>query len=120
VTDWFRVTVEDLQTGDKQVVEVAEGDYVINAFDPLCTCPEATFTFHPDRAACRARAFPLDPHPVLEIENIRALRTIVADLYPCEGFIPASTPEDGHVYECCGKVGRISRHETWCPIHRAD
>src|SRR5690348_1014831 len=33
---------------------------------------------------------------------------------------PASAPEDGHVYECCGKVGRISRHETWCPIHRAD
>jgi hypothetical protein len=32
VTDWFRVTVEDLQTGDKQVVEVAEGDYVINTF----------------------------------------------------------------------------------------
>ena len=25
-------------------------------------------------------------------------------------------PQDGHVYECCGKVGRISRHETWCPI----
>jgi hypothetical protein len=49
---------------------------------PLCTCPEATFTFHPDRAACRARAYPIDPHPVLEIEDIRALRTIVADLYP--------------------------------------
>lgn len=34
MTDWFRVTVEDLQTGDKQVIEVAEGDYVINAFEP--------------------------------------------------------------------------------------
>jgi hypothetical protein len=34
VTNWFRVTVEDLQTGDKQVIEVAEGDYVINAFEP--------------------------------------------------------------------------------------
>lgn len=32
MTDWFRVTVEDLQTGDKQVVEVAGGDYVINTF----------------------------------------------------------------------------------------
>lgn len=34
MTDWFRVTVEDLQTGDKQVIEVAEGDYVINTFEP--------------------------------------------------------------------------------------
>lgn len=25
-----------------------------------------------------------------------------------------SAPEDGHVYECCGKVGRISPHESWC------
>lgn len=25
-------------------------------------------------------------------------------------------PRDGHVYECCGKVGRISRHESWCGI----
>lgn len=23
--------------------------------------------------------------------------------------------EPGHVYECCGKVGRISRHYPWCP-----
>lgn len=49
---------------------------------------------------------------------------------PPEGFVPAGarvietddgvffdrTPQDGHVYECCGKVGRISRHESWCPI----
>jgi hypothetical protein len=34
VTAYFRVTVEDLETGDKQVIEVAEGDYVINTFDP--------------------------------------------------------------------------------------
>jgi hypothetical protein len=23
-------------------------------------------------------------------------------------------PHDGHVYACCGKVGRLSRHEQWC------
>lgn len=34
MTDWFRVTVEDLQTGDKEVIEVAAGDYVINTFKP--------------------------------------------------------------------------------------
>lgn len=28
-------------------------------------------------------------------------------------------PGDGHVYECCGKVGRISRHNPWCEIERA-
>lgn len=28
-------------------------------------------------------------------------------------------PEDGHRYRCCGKIGRISRHETWCPTNRA-
>ena len=27
----------------------------------------------------------------------------------------SDVPEDGHRYECCGKVGRISRHEAWCP-----
>lgn len=32
MTEWFRVTVEDLQTGDKQVIEVAGGDYVLNTF----------------------------------------------------------------------------------------
>ena len=26
----------------------------------------------------------------------------------------ATAPQDGHRYECCGKVGRISRHEPWC------
>lgn len=32
MTAYFRVTVEDLETGDKQSVEVAEGDYVLSAF----------------------------------------------------------------------------------------
>lgn len=32
MTEWFRVTVEDLQTGDKQEIEVAAGDYVVNTF----------------------------------------------------------------------------------------
>lgn len=53
---------------------------------PLCTCPEATFTSWPDPQACRdratARGFTVDPHPVLEIEDIRAMRSIVAGLYP--------------------------------------
>jgi hypothetical protein len=26
-----------------------------------------------------------------------------------------AAPEPGHVYACCGKTGRISRHESWCP-----
>jgi hypothetical protein len=25
-------------------------------------------------------------------------------------------PEPGHVYACCGKTGRISRHQSWCPV----
>jgi hypothetical protein len=49
---------------------------------PLCTCPEATFTFYPDRAGCRAKAYPIDPHPVLDLDDLHALRTFVADLYP--------------------------------------
>lgn len=32
MTAYFRVTVEDLGTGDKQSIEVAEGDYVLNTF----------------------------------------------------------------------------------------
>lgn len=56
------------------------------ATHPFCTCPEATFTSFPDRQACRdraaARGIAIDPHPVLEIEDIRAMRTIVAGLYP--------------------------------------
>lgn len=27
---------------------------------------------------------------------------------------------DGHVYECCGKVGRISPHAWWCPCQSDD
>lgn len=56
------------------------------AHHPFCTCPEVTFTSFPDRQACRdwatARGITLDPHPVLEIEDIRAMRMIVAGLYP--------------------------------------
>jgi hypothetical protein len=32
VTAYFRVTVEDLETGDKQAMEVAEGDYALLTF----------------------------------------------------------------------------------------
>jgi len=32
MTAYFRVTVEDLETGDKQVREIAEGDYVLSTF----------------------------------------------------------------------------------------
>lgn len=53
---------------------------------PLCTCPDGTFDFWPDPQACRdratARGFTIDPHPVMEIEDIRAMRSIVAGLYP--------------------------------------
>jgi hypothetical protein len=31
------------------------------------------------------------------------------------GLISGPLPEDGHTYACCGKVGRISRHNPWCP-----
>lgn len=53
---------------------------------PFCTCPDGTFDSWPDRQACRGRAaargIAIDPHPVLEIEDIRAMRSIVAGLYP--------------------------------------
>ena len=32
MTAYFRVTVEDLETGDKGVMEVAEGDYMLIPF----------------------------------------------------------------------------------------
>jgi hypothetical protein len=32
VTSYFRVTVEDLDTGDKQSMEIAEGDYLLIPF----------------------------------------------------------------------------------------
>jgi hypothetical protein len=31
---YFRITVEDLETGDKQVMEVSAGDYVVIPFAP--------------------------------------------------------------------------------------
>jgi hypothetical protein len=31
----------------------------------------------------------------------------------------AGQPHDGHGYACCGKVGRISRHEPGCPLYAA-
>lgn len=34
MTAYFRVTVEDLETGDKQVMQVAEGDYMLIPFEP--------------------------------------------------------------------------------------
>lgn len=53
---------------------------------PLCTCPEATFDFWPDRQSCRdrarARGIAIGPHPVIEVEDIRAMREVVAGLYP--------------------------------------
>lgn len=39
-------------------------------------------------------------------EEIARLRMELAEL--------KREPGDGHVYTCCGKVGRISRHEPWC------
>lgn len=32
MTAYFRVTVEDLETGEKQAMEVAEGDYMLIPF----------------------------------------------------------------------------------------
>lgn len=34
MTAMFRVTVEDLETGDKQAMEIAEGDYLLIPFAP--------------------------------------------------------------------------------------
>ncbi len=39
------------------------------------------------------------------------MRPAVVEVSPTD-----EAPQDGHVYECCGKVGRISRHESWCPV----
>lgn len=50
----------------------------------FCTC-EATWDRWPDRLACTKRALQAhgyDPHPVLEIEDIRKMREVVASLYP--------------------------------------
>jgi hypothetical protein len=46
---------------------------------PLCTCPELTWDAatgradSPDFAACRARALGIDPHPVLDVEDLRVI-----------------------------------------------
>lgn len=34
MTDYFRVTVEDLSTGEKRSMDVAEGDYMLIPFEP--------------------------------------------------------------------------------------
>lgn len=43
MTDYFRVTVEDLSTGEKRSVDVTEGDYVLVPFEP---CHLANFARH--------------------------------------------------------------------------
>lgn len=52
---------------------------------PMCTCPEMTFSGSaPDRAECRRKAYPVDPHPVVSADDLRervaALRGRIADL----------------------------------------
>lgn len=53
-------------------------DQPIGARHPLCTCPELTWDVvagraaPPDLDACRRRAF-VDPHPVVSLEDLRAL-----------------------------------------------
>lgn len=52
---------------------------------PMCTCPEMTFSGPmPDRAECRRKAYPVDPHPVVSADDLRervvALRRRIADL----------------------------------------
>jgi hypothetical protein len=44
VTHQFRVTVEDLETGDRQVMEFAAGDYVLIPFAP---CRRAGIQMYP-------------------------------------------------------------------------
>jgi len=44
---------------------------------------------------------------------------LTVDDIPCESRGLGHLPHDGHVYECCGKVGRISRHKPSCPIFGA-
>jgi hypothetical protein len=41
-----------------------------------------------------------------------------SEAVPPADLPPGHAPHDGHVYECCGKVGRISRHEPWCNVYR--
>lgn len=42
--------------------------------------------------------------------------TAVADAKPDTLMVSHGDPGDGHAYECCGKVGRISRHNPGCPV----
>jgi hypothetical protein len=59
-----------------------------------------------------------------ECKAIRPLIDEDGDLV-CEhcGYAPiggwGATPEPGHVYTCCGKVGRISAHNPGCPVYAA-
>lgn len=47
MTAYFRVTVEDLDTGDRQIMEVAEGDYLLI---PFGSCYLAGVVKHGDDA----------------------------------------------------------------------
>ena len=41
------------------------------------------------------------------------------DTESCRAYGRPHPVHAGHVYECCGKVGRISRHESWCAVQKA-
>jgi hypothetical protein len=45
---------------------------------PMCTCPPTTFSGGPDRKPCRDRAAPIDPHPVLTADDLRAMSLAIA------------------------------------------
>jgi hypothetical protein len=66
--------------------------YEVFSRHPFCTCPEGTFLNWPDRVACSARArardISINPHPVIEIEDIRAMRSVVAGLFPRRTDVP--------------------------------
>jgi hypothetical protein len=58
---------------------------------------------------------PQEPHQS-EVARLRAeLAATKARLDAQLASANAGTVEDGHQYECCGKVGRISPHKSWCP-----
>lgn len=48
------------------------------ATHPMCTCPPTTFDGGPDRQPCRDRAAPIDPHPALTVEDLRAIALAIA------------------------------------------
>lgn len=64
----------------------------------------------------RAYAMVRRPDPAAELaaENAR-LREQLAELAAVREPAVLQTAA-GNVYECCGKVGRISRHEPWCNV----